>query len=429
MYDINKVREDFPILSREVYGKPLIYLDNGATTQKPRQVVEALVDEYYNVNANVHRGVHFLSQRATDLHEEAREKVRQFIHAAKVEEIVFTRGTTESINLVAQTFCESQMKAGDEVIISCMEHHSNIVPWQLQAEKRGIVLRVIPMTDEGILKLDEYEKLFNERTKLVSCTQVSNVLGTVNPVKEMIATAHAHGVPFLVDGAQSAPHLKIDVQDMDCDFFAFSGHKMYGPTGVGVLYGKEEWLEKLPPYQGGGEMIATVTFEKTTFEKPPLKFEAGTPDYVATTGLARAIDYLNELGMENVMAYEQELTRYALEELGKIEGMMIYGQTHPLTSPFEGGEELPHDAVISFNVFTALPHREGQEGGSLIHHMDMGTLLDRLGIAVRTGHHCAQPLMDRLGILGTVRASFALYNTKEEVDALVAGIRRVSQMF
>ena len=427
MYDINKVREDFPILSREVYGKPLIYLDNGATTQKPRQVVEALVDEYYNVNANVHRGVHFLSQRATDLHEEAREKVRQFIHAAKVEEIVFTRGTTESINLVAQTFCESQMKAGDEVIISCMEHHSNIVPWQLQAEKRGIVLRVIPMTDEGILKLDEYEKLFNEHTKLVSCTQVSNVLGTVNPVKEMIATAHAHGVPFLVDGAQSAPHLKIDVQDMDCDFFAFSGHKMYGPTGVGVLYGKEEWLEKLPPYQGGGEMIATVTFEKTTFEKPPLKFEAGTPDYVATTGLARAIDYLNELGMENVMAHEQKLTRYALEELGKIEGMMIYGQTHPLTPPFEGEEELPHDAVISFNVFTSLP--SGGIKGGLIHHMDMGTLLDRLGIAVRTGHHCAQPLMDRLGILGTVRASFALYNTKEEVDALVAGIRRVSQMF
>ena len=427
MYDINKVREDFPILSREVYGKPLIYLDNGATTQKPRQVVEALVDEYYNVNANVHRGVHFLSQRATDLHEEAREKVRQFIHAAKVEEIVFTRGTTESINLVAQTFCESQMKAGDEVVISCMEHHSNIVPWQLQAEKRGIVLRVIPMTDEGILKLDEYEKLFNERTKLVSCTQVSNVLGTVNPVKEMIATAHAHGVPFLVDGAQSAPHLKIDVQDMDCDFFAFSGHKMYGPTGVGVLYGKEEWLEKLPPYQGGGEMIATVTFEKTTFEKPPLKFEAGTPDYVATTGLARAIDYLNELGMENVMAHEQELTRYALEELGKIEGMMIYGQTHPLTPPFEGEEELPHDAVISFNVFTSLP--SGGIKSGLIHHMDMGTLLDRLGIAVRTGHHCAQPLMDRLGILGTVRASFALYNTKEEVDALVAGIRRVSQMF
>lgn len=426
MYDINKVREDFPILSRTVYNKPLIYLDNGATTQKPRQVVEALVDEYYNVNANVHRGVHFLSQRATDLHEEAREKVRGFINAAKVEEIVFTRGTTESINLVAQTFCESQMKAGDEVIISCMEHHSNIVPWQLQAEKHGIVLKVIPMTDGGVLQLDEYERLFTERTKLVSCTQVSNVLGTVNPVKEMIATAHRHGVPFLVDGAQSAPHLKIDVQDLDCDFFALSGHKMYGPTGVGVLYGKEEWLEKLPPYQGGGEMIATVTFEKTTFERPPLKFEAGTPDYVATTGLARAIDYLNSLGMDNIMAYEQELTRYALEQLGQIEGIRIYGSPLP-TSPL-GEECCMHDAVISFNVSApSLIGRAG--GGSFIHHMDMGTLLDRLGIAVRTGHHCAQPLMDRLGILGTVRASFALYNTKEEVDALVAGIRRVSQMF
>ena len=426
MYDINKVRENFPILSRTVYNKPLIYLDNGATTQKPRQVVEALVDEYYNVNANVHRGVHFLSQRATDLHEEAREKVRGFINAAKVEEIVFTRGTTESINLVAQTFCESQMKAGDEVIISCMEHHSNIVPWQLQAEKRGIVLKVIPMTDDGVLQLDEYERLFTERTKLVSCTQVSNVLGTVNPVKEMIVTAHRHGVPFLVDGAQSAPHLKIDVQDLDCDFFALSGHKMYGPTGVGVLYGKEEWLEKLPPYQGGGEMIATVTFEKTTFERPPLKFEAGTPDYVATTGLARAIDYLNSLGMDSIMAYEQELTRYALEKLGQIEGIRIYGSPLP-TSPL-GEECCMHDAVISFNVSApSLIGRAG--GGSFIHHMDMGTLLDRLGIAVRTGHHCAQPLMDRLGILGTVRASFALYNTKEEVDALVAGIRRVSQMF
>jgi len=426
MYDINKVREDFPILSRTVYNKPLIYLDNGATTQKPRQVVEALVDEYYNVNANVHRGVHFLSQRATDLHEEAREKVRGFINAAKVEEIVFTRGTTESINLVAQAFCESQMKAGDEVIISCMEHHSNIVPWQLQAEKHGIILKVIPMTDDGVLQLDEYERLFTERTKLVSCTQVSNVLGTVNPVKEMIATAHRHGVPFLVDGAQSAPHLKIDVQDLDCDFFALSGHKMYGPTGVGVLYGKEEWLEKLPPYQGGGEMIATVTFEKTTFERPPLKFEAGTPDYVATTGLARAIDYLNSLGMDNIMAYEQELTRYAMEQLGQIDGIRIYGSPLP-TSPL-GEECCMHDAVISFNVSApSLIGRAG--GGSFIHHMDMGTLLDRLGIAVRTGHHCAQPLMDRLGILGTVRASFALYNTKEEVDALVAGIRRVSQMF
>ena len=426
-YDINKVREDFPILSREVYGKPLVYLDNGATTQKPLCVLDAMREEYLNVNANVHRGVHYLSQQATDLHEAAREKVRQFINAEKTSEIIFTRGTTESMNLVASSFCDGFLKEGDEVVISTMEHHSNIVPWQLQALKKGIVLRVIPMSDEGVLDMTAFEALLSEKTKLVSVAHVSNVLGTVNPVKEIIRKAHERDIPVLVDGAQSAPHIAIDVQDMDCDFFAFSGHKMYGPTGVGVLYGKEEWLEKLPPYQGGGEMIATVTFEKTTFEKPPLKFEAGTPDYVATTGLARAIDYLNELGMENVMAYEQELTRYALEELGKIEGMMIYGQTHPLTPPFEGGEELPHDAVISFNVFTSLP--SGGIKGGLIHHMDMGTLLDRLGIAVRTGHHCAQPLMDRLGILGTVRASFALYNTKEEVDALVAGIRRVSQMF
>ncbi len=427
MYNIDKVREDFPILQREVYGKPLVYLDNGATTQKPLCVLDAMRDEYLNVNANVHRGVHFLSQQATDLHEAARETVRQFINAPKTEEIIFTRGTTEAINLVASSFCDAFLHEGDEVIVSVMEHHSNIVPWQLQAAKKGIAIRVIPMSDDGILDMDAYQQLFTDKTKLVSVTHVSNVLGTVNPVKEMIATAHRHGVPFLVDGAQSAPHLKIDVQDMDCDFFALSGHKMYGPTGVGVLYGKEEWLDKLPPYQGGGEMIATVTFEKTTFERPPLKFEAGTPDYVATTGLARAIDYLNTLGMDNVMAHEQELTRYALEELGKIEGMMIYGQTHPLSPSFEGGEDLPHDAVISFNVFTSLP--SGGIKGGLIHHMDMGTLLDRLGIAVRTGHHCAQPLMDRLGILGTVRASFALYNTKEEVDALVAGIRRVSQMF
>ncbi len=427
MYNIDKVREDFPILQREVYGKPLVYLDNGATTQKPLCVLDAMRDEYLNVNANVHRGVHFLSQQATDLHEAARETVRQFINAPKTEEIIFTRGTTEAINLVASSFCDAFLHEGDEVIVSVMEHHSNIVPWQLQAAKKGIAIRVIPMSDDGILDMDAYQQLFTDKTKLVSVTHVSKVLGTVNPVKEMIATAHRHGVPFLVDGAQSAPHLKIDVQDMDCDFFALSGHKMYGPTGVGVLYGKEEWLDKLPPYQGGGEMIATVTFEKTTFERPPLKFEAGTPDYVATTGLARAIDYLNTLGMDNVMAHEQELTRYALEELGKIEGMMIYGQTHPLSPSFEGGEDLPHDAVISFNVFTSLP--SGGIKGGLIHHMDMGTLLDRLGIAVRTGHHCAQPLMDRLGILGTVRASFALYNTKEEVDALVAGIRRVSQMF
>ncbi|MBR2231216.1 MAG: cysteine desulfurase [Bacteroidaceae bacterium] len=418
MYNIDKVREDFPILQREVYGKPLVYLDNGATTQKPLCVLDAMRDEYLNVNANVHRGVHFLSQQATDLHEAARETVRQFINAPKTEEIIFTRGTTEAINLVASSFCDAFLHEGDEVIVSVMEHHSNIVPWQLQAAKKGIAIRVIPMSDDGILDMDAYQQLFTDKTKFVSVAHVSNVLGTVNPVKEIIRIAHEHGVPVLIDGAQSTPHFKVDVQELDCDFFAFSGHKMYGPTGIGVLYGKEEWLDRMPPYQGGGEMIATVTFEKTTFERPPLKFEAGTPDYVATTGLARAIDYLNELGMENVIAYEQELTRYAMEKLSEIPNIHIYG---PSTN---------HDAVISFNVFTSLPYREGQEGGSsLIHHMDMGTLLDRLGIAVRTGHHCAQPLMDRLGILGTVRASFALYNTKEEVDTLVAGIRRVSQMF
>ena len=403
-YDIAKIREDFPILSREVYGKPLVYLDNAATTQKPRQVVDAMVEEYYNVNANVHRGVHYLSQRATDLHEAAREKVRAFIHAGKTEEIIFTRGTTESLNLVASSFCDAFMKEGDEVIVSTMEHHSNIVPWQLQASKKGIVLKVIPMNEKGELLLDAYEQLFTERTKIVSITHVSNVLGTVNPIKEMIAVAHAHGVPVMVDGAQSAPHFAVDVQDLDCDFYAFSGHKMYGPTGVGVLYGKEEWLDKMPPYQGGGEMIEHVTFEKTTFERLPFKFEAGTPDYVATHGLATAIDYITALGMDNISAHEKMLTQYAMQQMATIDGMRFFGEA-------EG-----KDAVVSFLVKD-------------IHHLDMGTLLDRLGIAVRTGHHCAQPLMDRLGILGTVRASFALYNTKEEVDALVAGIRRVAQMF
>ena len=403
-YDIAKIREDFPILSREVYGKPLVYLDNAATTQKPRQVVDAMVEEYYNVNANVHRGVHYLSQRATDLHEAAREKVRAFIHAGKTEEIIFTRGTTESLNLVASSFCDAFMKEGDEVIVSTMEHHSNIVPWQLQASKKGIVLKVIPMNEKGEILQDAYEQLFTERTKIVSITHVSNVLGTVNPVKEMIAVAHAHGVPVMVDGAQSAPHFAVDVQDLDCDFYAFSGHKMYGPTGVGVLYGKEEWLDKMPPYQGGGEMIEHVTFEKTTFERLPFKFEAGTPDYVATHGLATAIDYITALGMDNISAHEKMLTQYAMQQMASIDGMRFFGEA-------EG-----KDAVVSFLVKD-------------IHHLDMGTLLDRLGIAVRTGHHCAQPLMDRLGILGTVRASFALYNTKEEVDALVAGIRRVAQMF
>lgn len=405
MYDINKVREDFPILSRTVYGKPLVYFDNGATTQKPLCVLDAMREEYLNVNANVHRGVHWMSQQATDLHEAARETVRKFINARSTTEIVFTRGTTESLNLVASSFTEGCMQTGDEVIVSTMEHHSNIVPWQLQEQRKGIVLKVIPMTDEGVLDLQAYEQLFSERTKLVSVMQVSNVLGTINPVKEMIRIAHEHGVPVMVDGAQSVPHFAVDVQDLDCDFLAFSGHKVYGPTGVGVLYGKEEWLDKMPPYQGGGEMIEHVSFEKTTFERPPLKFEAGTPDYVATHGLAKALDYVSALGMDNIFAHEQDLTHYALQQLREIEGMHIYGHAG------DSG-----DAVISFNVGN-------------IHHMDLGTLLDQLGIAVRTGHHCAQPLMDRLGVLGTVRASFGLYNTREEVDALVAGIKRVSMMF
>ena len=411
MYDINKIREDFPILSREVYGKPLVYLDNAATTQKPLCVLDAMRDEYLNVNANVHRGVHYLSQQATDLHEAAREKVRQFINAKKIEEIVFTRGTTEAINLVASSFCESQMKAGDEVLVTEMEHHSNIVSWQLQAQRLGIVVKHLPITDDGrLVGCNDITAYITPRTKLISIAHVSNVLGTINPVEDIIKIAHEHGIPVLVDGAQSAPHMKIDVQAMDCDFFAFSGHKMYGPTGIGVLYGKEEWLEKLPPYQGGGEMIDKVTWEKTTFERLPFKFEAGTPDYVATHGLAKAIDYMTSVGLDFIEAHEKELTRYCMEQLQTIDGMHIYG-------PVVSGSSVDNkDAVVSFNVGD-------------IHHLDMGTLLDRLGIAVRTGHHCAQPLMDRLGISGTVRASFALYNTKEEIDALVAGIRRVSQMF
>ena len=405
-YNIEKIRADFPILGREVYKKPLVYLDNAATTQKPLMVLDAMRDEYLNVNANVHRGVHYLSQQATDLHEAAREKVRQFINAKKTEEIIFTRGTTEAINLVASSFCESQMQAGDEVIVTEMEHHSNIVSWQLQAMKRGIVVKHIPITDDGRLDLSLLTSCLSPLTKIISVAHVSNVLGTVNPVEEIIKIAHAHNIPVLVDGAQSAPHFKVDVQAMDCDFFAFSGHKMYGPTGIGVLYGKEEWLEKLPPYQGGGEMIDKVTWEKTTFERLPFKFEAGTPDYVATHGLAKAIEYIDSIGFEAIQQHEQELTRYCMEQLQTIDGMKIYG---PHLSPLK-------DAVVSFNVGD-------------IHHLDMGTLLDCLGIAVRTGHHCAQPLMDRLGISGTVRASFALYNTKEEVDTLVAGIRRVAQMF
>lgn len=404
MFDVTKIREDFPILSRKVYDRPLVYLDNGATTQKPLCVLDAMREEYLNVNANVHRGVHYLSQQATDLHEQAREKVRKFINAGSVNEIIFTRGTTESLNLVVSSFCDGFMGEGDEVIVSVMEHHSNIVPWQLQAARKGISLRVIPMNDKGELLLDEYEKLFTERTKIVSVTHVSNVLGTVNPVKEIVRIAHEHGVPVMVDGAQSTPHFAVDVQDIDCDFFAFSGHKMYGPTGVGVLYGKEDWLDRMPPYQGGGEMIESVSFEKTVFEHLPFKFEAGTPDYVATHGLDTAIDYISSIGIDNISRHEQELTRYCMERMQEIDGIRLFGTAND------------KDAVVSFLVGD-------------IHHLDMGTLLDRLGIAVRTGHHCAQPLMIRLGIQGTVRASFAMYNTKEEIDVLVEGIKRVSKMF
>ncbi len=404
MYDIEKVRKDFPILGRTVYNRPLVYLDNAATTQKPLCVLDAMREEYLNVNANVHRGVHYLSQQATDLHEAARERVRSFINAKKTEEIVFTRGTTEAINLVALSFCDSQMQQGDEVLVTDMEHHSNIVPWQLQAQRKGIVVKHLPITDKGELCCDNLENYLTEKTRLLSLCHVSNVLGTVNPVEKIIKMAHERGIPVLVDAAQSAPHMPLDVQQMDCDFMAFSGHKMYGPTGIGVLYGKEAWLEKLPPYQGGGEMIDKVTWERTTFERLPFKFEAGTPDYVATHGLATAIDYLCSLGLGNIQAHEQELTRYCMEQLRGIEGIHLYGEAED------------KDAVVSFNVGD-------------IHHLDIGTLLDHLGIAVRTGHHCAQPLMVRLGISGTVRASFALYNTCEEIDALVAGIRRVSQMF
>ncbi len=403
-YDVNAIRRDFPILSTTVYDRPLVYLDNAATTQKPLCVLDAMRHEYLNANANVHRGVHYLSQQATELHEAARETVRRFINAGKTEEVIFTRGTTESINLVASSFCEEFMKEGDEIIVSVMEHHSNIVPWQLQAARRGVAVRVIPMNDEGELDMEAYAGMFTERTKIVSVAHVSNVLGTVNPVREMIRIAHSHGVPVLIDGAQSTPHFKVDVQELDCDFFAFSGHKIYGPTGIGVLYGKEEWLDRMPPYQGGGEMIESVTFEKTVFQSLPFKFEAGTPDYIATHGLAVALDYVNDIGLENISSHERELTSYCMEQMRSIDGIALFG-----TSEHK-------DAVVSFLVGD-------------IHHLDMGTLLDRLGIAVRTGHHCAQPVMQRYGIQGAVRASFAMYNTREEIDALVEGVRRVSRMF
>lgn len=403
-YDVNAIRRDFPILSTTVYDRPLIYLDNAATTQKPLCVLDAMRHEYLNANANVHRGVHYLSQQATELHEAARETVRRFINAGKTEEVIFTRGTTESINLVASSFCEEFMKEGDEIIVSVMEHHSNIVPWQLQAARRGVAVRVIPMNDEGELDMEAYAGMFTERTKIVSVAHVSNVLGTVNPVREMIRIAHSHGVPVLIDGAQSTPHFRVDVQELDCDFFAFSGHKIYGPTGIGVLYGKEEWLERMPPYQGGGEMIESVTFEKTVFQSLPFKFEAGTPDYIATHGLAVALDYVNDIGLENISSHERELTSYCMEQMRSIDGIALFGTS------------VHKDAVVSFLVGD-------------IHHLDMGTLLDRLGIAVRTGHHCAQPVMQRYGIQGAVRASFAMYNTREEIDALVEGVRRVSRMF
>lgn len=404
MFDIEKIRSDFPILERKVYDRPLVYLDNAATTQKPRCVVDAMSEEYFSVNANVHRGVHFLSQQATDLHEAARERVARFIGAASSSEIVFTRGTTESLNLVASSFSEAFLREGDEVLLTVMEHHSNIVPWQLVRERKGIVLKVIPINDAGEVDLEAYEKLFTPRTRLVAVTHVSNVLGTVNPVKQMAAVAHAHGARILVDGAQSVPHFSVNVQDIDCDFLTFSGHKVYGPTGIGVLYGKEELLDRMPPYQGGGEMISRVTFEHTTFERLPFKFEAGTPDYVGAHGLGVALDYVEQLGMENIHLHERELTRYAMEQLSLIPGMRLFGTA------------AEKDAVVAFTVGD-------------IHPLDLGTLLDRLGIALRTGHHCAQPLMARFDVESMARASFALYTTRAEIDALVSAIDRVRKMF
>ncbi len=452
-YNVKAIRADFPILERQVHGRPLVYLDNAATTQKPLAVLDAMRSEYLNVNANVHRGVHYLSKKATELHEAARERVRQFINARSTNEIVFTRGTTEAINLVASTFCSSQMKAGDEVLVTDMEHHSNIVPWQMQAMQRGIVVRHLPITDDGLLRTDLLDEYITERTRLVSLTHVSNVLGTVNPVKEITATVHSHGIPVLVDAAQSAPHTPIDVSDIGCDFMAFSGHKMYGPTGIGVLYGREEWLDRLPPYQGGGEMIGTVSWEKTTWNELPFKFEAGTPDYVATHGLATAIDYITAIGLDKIHAHEQQLLTYCHEQLMQIPGLRILGEhpEAPLSSP-EGDTiagkpyHKANEAPLSFpegDTIAGKPRHKSYEapsgavGGASglasfvvdgIHPLDLGTLLDQLGVAVRTGHHCAQPLIERLGLTSTVRASFAMYNTTEEVDALAAALRRVIPM-
>jgi cysteine desulfurase/selenocysteine lyase len=402
--DIEKIRSDFPILSATVYGKPLVYLDNGATTEKPRCVIEELEKIYYTTNANVHRGVHYLSQRATDLAEEARGVVQRFINAKYGHEIIFTRGTTESINLVAHSFCRRFCGEGDEIIVSAMEHHANIVSWQLQEPVRGVKLRVIPINERGELISDELEKLISPKTKLISVTHVSNVLGTINPIEKIIEIAHNRNVPVLIDAAQSVQHMPLDVQKLDCDFLVFSGHKMYGPNGVGVLYGKEKWLNQMPPYQGGGEMIKTVSFKGTTFNELPFKFEAGTPDYPGVIALATAIKYIKKTGLDSIKAYEDELLRYCTDELLKIEGLRIFGTSDKKSS------------VVSFLAGN-------------IHHYDMGMLLDKMGIAVRTGHHCAQPLMEELGIEGTVRASLAFYNTKEEIDRLVTGVKKVVSMF
>ncbi len=414
MYDLTVIRSAFPILERRVHGRQLVYLDNAATTQKPLCVLDAMREEYLSVNANVHRGVHYLSQQATALHEAARARVQTFVNAAHASEIVFTRGATESINLVASSFAERYMSPGDEVILSVVEHHSNIVPWQLQAQRRGIKLKVIPLR-AGTLDLDEYERLFSPRTKLVSVTHVSNALGVVSPAR-LIALAHEHGVPVLLDAAQSVPHRAVDVQALDCDFLAFSGHKVYGPTGIGVLYGKERWLCELPPFMGGGEMIASVSFDKTTYEAPPLRFEAGTPDYIASHGLAVALDYVDSIGIDNIHRHEQELTTYAVRRLRALGGVHLFG----IADDYDPAQ---HDAIVSFLL--TMPHDESQ----FIHALDTGTLLDQMGIAVRTGHHCAQPLMSALGVLGTVRVSFGMYNTLEEVDVLIDSLARIRRMF
>lgn len=402
--DINKIRADFPILSREVYGKPLVYLDNAATSQKPQCVIDKITEMYTTVNSNVHRGVHYLSQAATDEHEAARKTVQRFINANTPEEIVFTRGATESINLVASSFCRTFCEPGDEILITAMEHHSNIVPWQIQADIYGLRVKFAPINKDGELILEEFVKLISPRTKIISLTHISNVLGTVNPVNEIVKIAHSHKFPVLIDAAQSVQHTKVDVRQMDCDFLVFSSHKVYGPTGVGVLYGKEEWLNALPPYQGGGEMIENVTFEKTTFNKLPFKFEAGTPDFVGTTALATALNYVTSIGLDNISQYENELLDYATEKLIAIPGLKIIGTAKNKSS------------VISFLIDD-------------IHPYDIGTLLDKMGVAVRTGHHCAEPLMHAMGVEGTIRASFAFYNTKEEVDILVKGLERIIKMF